>query len=128
MRSLAVVLVLAGAAAVPAVQARRRSTFTVVEATIPQMQQALRKKRVTSRELVEQYLERIAMYNDKLHATIAVNPKALEEADQLDREARERKDSRPAPWHPHCAQGQRADDAPSHDRRRIGFRRVRAAL
>jgi len=57
-----------------------------VEATIPQMQEALKKKRVTSRELVEKYLQRIAIYNDKLHATIAVNPKALEEADQLDRE------------------------------------------
>src|SRR6266849_4383181 len=63
---------------------RRHAKFTVVEATIPQLQDALKEKRVTSRELVEQYLLRIAMYNDKLHATIAVNPKALEEADQLD--------------------------------------------
>jgi amidase len=62
------------------------SKFNVVEASIPQMQEALKKKRVTSRELVAQYLQRIAMYNDKLRATIAVNPKALEEADQLDRE------------------------------------------
>jgi amidase len=82
-RSLTAVLLLAGMAA----QARPRSgAFTVVEATIPQMQQALKKKRVTSRELVEQYLVRIAMYNDKLRATISVNPKALEEADELDRE------------------------------------------
>src|SRR5580704_2752304 len=87
-RSLTVFLLLASAAA----QARPRSTrFTVVEATIPQIQEALKKKRVTSRQLVERYLERIAMYNDKLHATIAVNPKALEEADQLDRERARKK-------------------------------------
>ena len=63
---------------------RRHAKFTVVEATIPQLQDALKDKRATSRELVEQYLLRIAMYNDKLHATIAVNPKALEEADKID--------------------------------------------
>ncbi|HTM50471.1 MAG TPA: amidase family protein [Bryobacteraceae bacterium] len=76
---------IAGLAAFPA-QSRTRAKFNVVEASVPQMQEALRKKRVTSRELVEQYLLRIAMYNDRLHATLAVNPKALEEADELDRE------------------------------------------
>ena len=34
--------------------------FTVVEATIPEMQAALKQGRVTSRELVRQYLQRIA--------------------------------------------------------------------
>ena len=86
MRFLLLLLALAGIAA-PAAQGQRRpSKFNVVEATIPQMQEALKKKRVTSRELVAQYLQRIATYNDKLHATIAVNPAALDEADQLDRE------------------------------------------
>src|SRR5437879_11324152 len=61
-------------------------TFTVVEATIPEMQKAMQQKRVTSRELVEQYLLRIAVYNPRLHAAISVNPKALEEAEELDRE------------------------------------------
>ena len=37
-------------------------SFTVVEATIPEMQAALKQKRVTSRELVTQYLVRIATY------------------------------------------------------------------
>jgi amidase len=60
--------------------------FSVVEATIPEMQQALREKRVTSRELVLQYLVRIATYEDRLNAVISVNPKALEEAEALDRE------------------------------------------
>jgi hypothetical protein len=50
--------------------------FSVVEASIPDMQKALREKRVTSRELVLQYLVRIATYEDRLNAVIAVNPKA----------------------------------------------------
>src|SRR6266850_3181799 len=61
-------------------------TFTVVEATIPEMQKAMQQKRVTSRELVTQYLNRIALYEDKLHAAITVNPNALKEAEERDRE------------------------------------------
>jgi amidase len=60
--------------------------FSVVEATIPQMQAAMARKQVTSRQLVEQYLVRIAIYEDKLNAALAVNPAALQEADVLDRE------------------------------------------
>jgi amidase len=64
----------------------RGSPFSVVEATIADMQQAMREGRVTSRELVQQYLTRIAIYEDKLNAVIAVNPKALDEAEMRDRE------------------------------------------
>ena len=64
----------------------QKRPFTVVEATIPEMQAALREKRVTSRELVTQYLVRIATYEDRLNAIVTVNPRALEEADALDRE------------------------------------------
>jgi amidase len=60
--------------------------LTVVENDIPAMRTAMEKKQITSRELVTQYLTRIAMYEDKLHAAIAVNPRALEEADERDRE------------------------------------------
>ncbi len=60
--------------------------FDVVEATIPQMQAAMAKGQVTSRHLVEQYLVRIGTYEDRINATLAVNPNALAEADQLDRE------------------------------------------
>src|SRR5579872_601902 len=60
--------------------------FTVVEASIPEMQAALKSGRVTSVELVQQYLDRIATYEDKLHAAITVNPKALAQAAELDRE------------------------------------------
>ncbi|HUQ89997.1 MAG TPA: amidase family protein [Vicinamibacterales bacterium] len=64
----------------------QQQRFTVVEATIPQMVDAMAKKQVTSRQLVEQYLIRIALYEDRLNAALAINPKALEEADALDRE------------------------------------------
>jgi amidase len=69
----------------PKTQARPRR-FSVVEATIPEMQAAMNEKRVTSRELVTQYLLRIALYNRRLNAVITVNPKALEEANARDRE------------------------------------------
>jgi amidase len=62
------------------------TAFSVREATIPQMQAAMRTGRVTSRELVTQYLVRIGLYEDQLHAVLTVNPKALEEAAQRDRE------------------------------------------
>jgi len=60
--------------------------FSVVEATIPEMQKALSEGKTTSRHLVHEYLARIATYEDKLHAAITINPNALKEADQLDRE------------------------------------------
>ena len=60
--------------------------FSVVEANIRDMRAALEQKRVTSHELVEQSLLRIAKYEDKLHAVITVNPRALQIADSLDRE------------------------------------------
>jgi amidase len=42
--------------------------------------------RVTSRQLVIQYLSRIALYEDKLHGVMTVNPHAIQEAEVLDRE------------------------------------------
>jgi amidase len=60
--------------------------FTVVEATIREMQTAMQQGRITSKEIVQQYLIRIATYEDKLNAIIAVNPHALEEAEARDRE------------------------------------------
>jgi amidase len=64
---------------------QRSARFDVVEATIPEMQQALASGQVTSRELVEAYLARIATYEERVNATIAVNPRALAVADSLDR-------------------------------------------
>ena len=60
--------------------------FTVVEATIPEMRAAMEQGRLTSRQIVQQYLTRIALYEDRLHAAITVNPKALDLAGERDRE------------------------------------------
>src|SRR5258706_1920948 len=60
--------------------------FTVVEATISELQTAMEQRRVTSRAIVEQYLTRIALYEDHLNAIITVNPGALREAEERDRE------------------------------------------
>jgi len=77
-------------AAGPVQSARRvppaQSSFSVVEATVAGMRQALAQRRVTSRQLVEQSLQRIAIYEDRLNAVITVNPRALAEADARDRE------------------------------------------
>ena len=74
--------------ATPAAQPRtsRVKPFTVVEATIPDMQRAMQDRRVTSRDLVAQYLTRIALYEKRINAAIAINPRALEEADARDAE------------------------------------------
>jgi amidase len=70
----------------PAAGTVPKPLFEVAEATIPEMQAALRDGRVTSRELVLLYLARIATYEHTLNAVIAVSPTALAEADALDRE------------------------------------------
>jgi len=59
--------------------------FSVVETGIPELRAALEQGRLTSRGLVQLYLQRIAMYEDKLNAIITVNPNALAIADSLDR-------------------------------------------
>ena len=63
--------------------------FDVVEATIPEMQRAMEEGRVTSRQLVEAHLLRIALYEERVNATIAVNAYALSEAGRLDGERAE---------------------------------------
>jgi amidase len=65
---------------------RRPRPFTVAEATISDLRTAMEQRRVTSRQIVEQYLTRIALYEDELNAVMTVNPGALREADERDRE------------------------------------------
>ena len=60
--------------------------LSVVEATFAEMQEAMREGRVTSREIVQEYLQRIAYFEDTLNAAMAVNRRALEEAARLDDE------------------------------------------
>jgi amidase len=72
--------------AATAAKAEPPKPFTVVEASIPEMRAALEQGRTTSHEIVQQYLTRIALYEDRLNAIITVNPNALKEADERDRE------------------------------------------
>jgi amidase len=60
--------------------------FSVVEATIADMQAAMREGRITSRGIVQQYLDRIAKHEERLNAIITLNPRALDDADARDRE------------------------------------------
>jgi len=62
------------------------AAFTIVEAGIPEIREALESGRLTSRQLVTLYLARIGTYEDRVNAIVTVNPRALEEADRLDRE------------------------------------------
>src|SRR6266851_5363665 len=79
-------LVCVVAVAALTVVARGATSFSVLEASIPEMQDAMAKGRLTSVELVTLYLTRIARYEHRLHAAIAINPLALDEAVALDRE------------------------------------------
>src|SRR5437773_2586053 len=59
--------------------------FSVVEASIADLRTALQQGRTTSRAIVQQYLMRIATYEDRLNAVVTVNPNALAIADSLDK-------------------------------------------
>ncbi len=70
----------------PPAPAPPAAAFDVVEASIPEMQTAMREGRTTSRAIVTQYLTRIGLYEDRLNAAVSINPNALAEADTLDQE------------------------------------------
>jgi len=62
--------------------------FEVHEATIAQVQAALKSNRITCQTLVEKYLDRIAAYDKQgpaINSLILVNPNAIDEAKVLDR-------------------------------------------
>ena len=66
-------------------------SLQLVEATVPDLQQALRTHLVTSEQLVQMYLDRIAAYDDigpRLNAFIHINPNALDVARERDRDRR----------------------------------------
>ncbi len=85
--ALALAAVMAAGCARPMSAARLAGRpFNVVEVGIPELQKALASRRITSRQLVVEYLTRIALYEDQLKAIISVNPRILEDAEALDRE------------------------------------------
>jgi amidase len=76
-------------------------TFDVMETTIPAVHSAMDARRLTCRQLVQAYLDRIAAYDKTglaLNSIQTVNPRALGEADSLDAALRARQTRGPL----HC--------------------------
>src|SRR3954463_16091195 len=68
--------------------AQKPAQFDVVEATIPEVHDAMKAGRLTCRALVDQYLKRIQAYDKNgpaINAIVIVNPEVEEQADELDR-------------------------------------------
>ncbi|XP_018718489.2 probable amidase At4g34880 [Eucalyptus grandis] len=61
------------------------SEFTFHEATIESIHLAFAQNRLTSRQLVDFYLDRIQTLNPSLRCVLEVNPDALHQADEADR-------------------------------------------
>lgn len=87
------VAVLAWVLAAPATASAQHSpvkapSFDVVETTIAKTQDAIRSRKVTCRQIVEIYLQRIAAYDrsTRLNTVVVLNPTALADADALDQE------------------------------------------
>ncbi|XP_043715006.1 probable amidase At4g34880 isoform X1 [Telopea speciosissima] len=60
--------------------------FSIKEASVSEIHQAFRENKLTSRKLVELYLEEIEKINPTLRAVIEVNPDALDQANKADLE------------------------------------------
>src|SRR4029079_3403958 len=85
--------------AAPAALARQDTSTKVaginVDATtIPQLESLMNRHRLTSVQLVQSYLDRIAKLNPKLHAVITTSPTALADARKADK-LRRQGDRRP---------------------------------
>ncbi|KAL3621358.1 hypothetical protein CASFOL_036270 [Castilleja foliolosa] len=63
--------------------------FTIEEATIEDVRREFTENKLTSRQLVEYYLNRIEILNPVLRSVIEVNPDALAQAEVADSERRE---------------------------------------
>ena len=84
---LILVAVLAISTACTGSLSQSEQAFPVVEATIADIQSALREGRTSCRVVVEAYLERMEAYDatSGLNAISMLNPRALERADETDR-------------------------------------------
>lgn len=86
LSSIAVLGLLGGCAGESAVETPEPEPFNVVEATIGDIQSAIREGRATCRDIVSAYLERIDAYDKPtgLGAITEINPNALHRADEID--------------------------------------------
>ncbi|CAK7329535.1 unnamed protein product [Dovyalis caffra] len=62
------------------------SQVTIKEATIQEMQQAFTENKLTSKQLVNFYLNQIQELNPLLHSVLEVNPDAIAQAEKADQE------------------------------------------
>jgi Asp-tRNA(Asn)/Glu-tRNA(Gln) amidotransferase A subunit family amidase len=77
----------------PSTQPLPEADFDIVETTIADIHAVYKAGTLTVRQLVRMYLDRITLYDKKgpaINAIISVNLTALEEADQLDAQLKER--------------------------------------
>jgi len=95
-RSVALAVLLLLQPDLPGQAARDASTavpsFDVVEASIADLQSAMTEGKITSRDLVQLYLARIAAYDTqgpRLNAIISINPKAMAMAARMDEERKQ---------------------------------------
>jgi amidase len=90
MRAMRLWLVAAAISLAPLAQgadAPPTARFEIMEATVESVHQAYAQRRLTARQLVQMYLDRISAFDQKgpkINSIINLNPKALEEADRLD--------------------------------------------
>src|ERR1700733_3459809 len=88
----AVAIALAMSCAAPTqAQTPSAAPFQIVEASIEDIHTAFRAGRLTARQLVQGYLDRINAYDKQgptINSVIALNPNALAEADQRDATSR----------------------------------------
>src|SRR5262245_104060 len=94
-KGIAALLVLAAVAILATFCTSARPTekasapFNIMEATIEQIQNAYKDGSLTAHQVTQMYLDRIDAYDKRgpaLNSVITLNPKALEEADQVDAE------------------------------------------
>ena len=82
--------------------------FQLLEATISSAQASMTSGEITCRELVELYLDRIEAYDKQgpeLNAIQHINPRVLEEADEMDAALEASGPVGPITLHPRSAQG-----------------------
>jgi amidase len=82
-------LVASNMAYLPTLSAQQSGEFEVVETSVDAVHAAMKSGRLTSHQLVQLYLDRIAAYDKsgpQINCIITLNPKAMEEADRLDAE------------------------------------------
>jgi len=97
--ALVLAVLLAGSSCRPRLKAvaEKNGALPVVEATIAEIHKAMLTGRLTCAELAAAYLRRIEAYDQPtgLNSIVAVNPRALETAEELDREFRKTGKLRP---------------------------------